>query len=164
MGGWGGGGGGGRPTDWMGHNLASIGPLLPEEKLRGLGTITKSIGLKCFGTKGFYGATQWSSMALFIHTKFGPLDLHTAYTPAHSEVKTLTYGFECTEHALLLAAGAPGYTIDRPEPQLWITKDDTDAMIAVQDRIEAGEKFVIPQAPRREDRAVPVAAVSPGKP
>jgi hypothetical protein len=71
---------------WMGHNLASISPLLPEEDLKSLGTITKALGLKCFGTRVFFGATQWASKALWVHQKFGPLAIHTAYTPAHSNV------------------------------------------------------------------------------
>lgn len=147
---------------WMGHNLASIAPLLPEEKLRGLGTLTKAMGLKCFQTRNFYGATQWSSTALYIHVKFGPIDLLTAYTPAHSEAKTLTYRFEASDHALLAAVGNPEYSFDRPEPELWIEARDTEAMIALQDRIEAGERFLIPSAPRREDGRieVPVSSTS----
>ena len=147
---------------WMGHNLASIGPTLPEENLKGLGSLTKAMGLKSFGTVDFYGATQWSSLALYIHVKFGPLDLLTAYTPAHSEAQTLTYGFRCTEQALLSAAGAPGQEFDRPEPDFWIDAADTAAMIALQDRIEAGETFVIPSAPRRDATGirVPVAALA----
>jgi hypothetical protein len=129
---------------WMGHNLASISPQLPEENLKGLGSLTKSVGLKTFRTREFYGATQWSSKALFVHIKFGPLDLYTAYTPAHSDVKTLTYGFEATDEALLAAAGDPNMSFDRPEAQMWIEAGDVDAMIALQDRIEAGERFVIP--------------------
>jgi len=150
------------PGDWMGHNLASISPNLPEEKLKGLGTLTKSVALKSFGTRRFYGATQWDSTALYIHTKVGPLDLHTAYTPAHSEAETLTYGYEVTDELLLMAAGAPEHTCVRPEPDMWIDATDVPAMIALQDRIEAGERFVIPDAPRRADGViqVPVAVAS----
>ena len=141
---------------WMGHNLASIGRMLPEEKLGGLGTLTKSIALKCFGVREFFGATQWSSTALYIHTKVGPLDLLTAYTPAHSEARTLTYGFAVDDESLLAAIGAPGIHAERPEADLWIDAGDTEAMIALQDRIEAGERFVIPGPPRRSGTSVSV--------
>ena len=147
------------PGAWMGHNLASIAPILSEENLGGLGTLTKSMGLRCFRTQSFYGATQWSSKALYIHVKFGPLDLLTAYTPAHSEPRTLTYSFEITERALLTAAGDPTAPFPTIAPDLWIDSEDTAAMIALQDRIESGERFVIAGPPRREDGhiALPVA-------
>jgi hypothetical protein len=141
---------------WMGHNLASIGPTLPEEGLKGLGTLTKALGLKCFGTETFYGATQWSSRALHIHTKFGPLDLHTAHTPAHSEPRTLTYGFPVTDRALFSALRAPGFEMARPEVDRWIESTDVTAMIELQDRIEAGERFVVPEPPRRDETGIHV--------
>lgn len=146
---------------WMGHNLASIGPMLPDERLQGLGTLTKSVALRCFGTERFFGATQWSSRALWVHVKFGPLAIHTAYTPAHSEAETITYGFQVTDDALLSAAGSHASTIERPEPDLWITAGDADAMKALQTRIEAGEKFVLPSAPVRDETSmrVPVAKI-----
>lgn len=146
---------------WMGHNLASISPLLPEEGLKSLGTITKALGLKCFGTKIFFGATQWASRALWVHQKFGPLAIHTAYTPAHSEAQTLTYGFDVSDDALLGAIGDPNIQFERPAPDLWIRSGDVDAMVALQDRIESGESFVVPSAPRKDDDGmhVPVTQI-----
>lgn len=146
------------PGAWMGHNLASIAPMLTEENLKGLGTITKSIALRAFGVQHFFGATQWDTHALHVHSKFGPLELHTAYTPAHSEAKTLTYAFAVTDDALLGAMGAPGVSFDRPAPELWIHPDHVETMLAVQDRIEAGERFLIP-GPPRADGGVPVATL-----
>ena len=148
--------------DWMGHNLASIGPQLPEEDLRGLGTVTKALALRAFRTRRFFGATQWSSSALHIHPKFGPLDLVTAYTPAHSDHHTLTYAFDATDQALLGALRMPGIAFERPAPDLWITAGDEAAMIALQDRIEAGERFVIPGPPVTDvhGKRVPVASVA----
>ena len=148
-----------RPGTWMGHNLASIAPKLTDESLKGLGTITKAIALRAFGTKQFFGATQWDTHALHVHSKFGPLELHTAYTPAHSEAKTLTYAFEVTDDTLLAAMGAPGIAFDRPAPEMWIHPEDTAGMIALQDRLEAGERFLIPTAPRA-DGGVPIAHVA----
>ena len=147
------------PGAWMGHNLASIAPILAEEELTGLGTLTKAMGLRCFRTKAFYGATQWSSKALYIHVKFGPLDLLTAWTPAHSEPRTLTYAFTVSERALLTAAGDPTAPFPKVVPEVWVDSEDTATMIALQDRIEAGERFVIAGPPRRQDGriALPIA-------
>lgn len=149
-----------RPQTWMGHNLASISPILPEENLRGLGTLTKGVALKAFRSEHFWGATQWTSKALHIHTKVGPLGLFTAYTPAHSNPCTLTYGFDVTDGALLASLRAPGHAVERPEPEIWVDSDDTDAMMALQDRIEGGERFVIPCAPERTETRVRVPVTS----
>lgn len=143
-----------RPGVWFGHNLSSLAPvfrrlaLVPELDMAGLGSLTKGLALRCFGVREFWGATQWLSKALFIHVKFGPLALQTAYTPAHSEHETLTYGFAVTEAKLRASMGDQTVQLQRPPVDFWIDGRDRDAMIALQDRLEAGEAFCIPEAPR----------------
>ena len=151
-----------KPGAWMGHNLCSIGKRISFRDVRGLGTLSKVLGLKSVNAVSFFGATQWSSIALNVHVKFGPLELYTAFTPAHSESHTLTYGFECNDQALLAAAGHPEYAFERSSPELWIRPGDEEAMIDLQDRLEAGERFCIPTAPRRvhnQPHEVPVSSV-----
>ncbi len=139
---------------WFGHNLSSLAPvfrrlqLLDDLDLAGLGALTKGLALKCFGVEQFWGATQWQSKALYIHVKFGPLLLETAYTPAHSDHETLTYGFAVTEEALRASMGDPTIVLPRPDASFWVESTDVAAMIALQDRIEAGGRFCIPAAPR----------------
>jgi hypothetical protein len=135
---------------WFGHNLASIAPILAEEGLHGLGSVTKAAGLAAFRTRVLYGATQWDSTALFIHTRFGVLDLVTAYTPAHSEAETLTYAVEITDLGLRAAAGDPAAVIERPAPDFTIHHREVARMIELQDAIERGERFVVPGPPIRE--------------
>jgi hypothetical protein len=152
---------------WFGHNLSSLAPVFEREgvtdvDLRGLGSLTKGLALKCFGVREFWGATQWLSKALYIHVKFGPLDLSTAYTPAHSEHETLTYGFSVTDEKLRASMGDPSVTLQRPRTDFWLDGHDVAGMIALQDRIEAGERFVIPQSPERMGESsvrVPIAQV-----
>lgn len=149
---------------WFGHNLASAGPALRaaglhELDLAGLGSVTKGLALKAFGVRHFWGATQWDSDALFIHSKFGPLRLATAWTPAHSEPATLTYGFDVDDRCLRASMGDRSVVFERPEPAFWLRAGDHAAMIALQDRIEAGERFVVAGPPRREAgvQEVPIA-------
>ena len=123
---------------------------------RGLGALTKGLALRCFGARTFWGATQWLSKALFIHVKFGPLRLATAWTPAHSEHETLTYGFDVTDASLRASMGDPTVTLPKIDPDFWLEGHDTTAMRDLQDRIEAGERFVIPGAPRHSQGAVHV--------
>lgn len=156
-----------RQGTWFGHNLSSLAPvfrrleLVDDLDLAGLGSLTKGLALKCFQVKQFWGATQWLSKALFIHVKFGPLDLQTAYTPAHSEHETLTYGFAVTDDKLRSSMGDPTIVLSRPPVDFWVDGHDISAMTALQDRIEAGEQFCIPAAPRREGERlqVPIAKV-----
>ena len=123
---------------WMGHNLASLNPQLPNEKLGGLASITKAFGLAAFGARTQYGATQWRSPALHIHTRFGPLELVTAYTPAHSEPRTLTYCFDVTDNSLRAAAGDPDVILPRRAATEFLDSDDEGAMRALQSKLEAG--------------------------
>lgn len=131
------------PGAWFGHNLASLNRTFPHRGLSGLGTITKAIALAAFRVERFFGATQWRSNALHIHTRFGPLALYTAYTPAHSLPETLTYGFTVTDAALRGAVGDPAARAPLAEADFGLDASDVDAMIALQARIEAGERFEI---------------------
>lgn len=132
---------------WFGHNLASLNATFPHRSLGGLGRMTKAIALKAFGARTFFGATQWLSKALFIHTKFGPLDVTTAYTPAHSIPETLTYGFTVTDESLRAACGDKTVTLHRPEPTLHLEGTDVEGMRAVQADIEAGARYQMVGAP-----------------
>lgn len=149
------------PGVWFGHNLASLNPTFPALGLRGLASITKALGLKVFRCEQQIGATQWDSDALHIHTRFGPLDLLSAWTPAHSEAATLTYGLTVTDEAIRQALGDPQVSLPYPAADFEIEAGDEAAMQALQLRIEAGEKFVVAGPPRRHGRhrRVPVAKV-----
>ena len=150
------------PVVWFGHNLASLNPVFPDLHLKGLASITKALALKAFRCESQVGATQWDSNALHIHTRFGPLDLITAWTPAHSDPATLTYRFDLTDTKIRHAAGDPAVSLTYPGADLEIAAGDHDAMKALQVRIEAGERFVVAGPPRRHEgeRRVPVARVT----
>lgn len=147
------------PDVWFGHNLASIAGLLPEEQLAGLGSLTKALALKVYRARAQIGATQWASRALFVHTRMAPLHLCSAYTPAHSEARTLTYRVELDDRVLFSLARDPRGRIPDIEPTEWIADHDQPAMRDLQARIETGERLVIAGRPVRDQRGqrVPVA-------
>ena len=149
------------PGVWFGHNLASLNPTFPALGLRGLASITKALGLKVFRCEQQIGATQWDSDALHIHSRFGPLDLLSAWTPAHSEAATLTYRLNVTDDAIRHAYGDPAVTLPYPEADFEIEAGDEAAMQELQHRIENGEQFVVAGPPRRHGRhrRVPVAQI-----
>jgi hypothetical protein len=146
--------------DWMGHNLASFNSVFPEANLAGLSSLTKAFGLRVYRTRTLYGATQWDSHALSIHAKFGPLDLITAYTPAHSEPMTLTYRVPITGVGLRQASGDPTAVVVRPRIEFWLESDDVEQACRLQDEIEAGARYRIVDRPERRAQklAVPLAS------
>jgi hypothetical protein len=147
------------PDQWFGHNLASLNTVVPELGLKGLGSMTKALALRVFGCRAQLGATQWDSVALHIHTRFGPLELLTAWTPAHSEPGTLTYRVMVTEQTLRFALGDPDARLPRREATMIVAAEDEPAMRGLQERIEAGARYVITGPPRHENGgiSVPVA-------
>ncbi len=139
---------------WFGHNLASLNRTFPERRLDYLGTITKAIAFKAYKIRRFYGATQWQSKALYIHTKFGPLDLSTTYTPAHSLPETLTYGLQVTDELLRGAAGDPAHKLPRVEPNLHLDATDVEGMKRLQADIEAGARLQLVGPPSLRGKSV----------
>ena len=128
---------------WFGHNLASLNRLLPERGLAGLGTLTKALGLAAYGVETSLGATQWTSKALHIHARFGPLRLHTAWTPAHSIPATLTYSWQVDQAALRQVVAGEKLAGQRPAPVRFIDERDHAAMQALQAELEAGARWWI---------------------
>lgn len=151
------------PGVWYGHNLASLNRLLPELELRGLATVTKALGLRVMRCVEQLGATQWSSKALHVHTHFGPLELLTAWTPAHGNPATLTYRLRVNDRAIARALSG-----ERPAPaadeRFWIEASDTSAIRALEARIERGEHYAVVGPPQQGPGGaprVPVARFTP---
>jgi len=156
------------PGAWVGHNLATLAGLVGGGALRGLGGLTKALGLKVFRATAQIGVTQWDSAALFVHTRLGPLELLTAWTPAHSHAASLTYRAALDDAALLRLARDPGAA---PAPAIaterWIDSADRAAIEALQAEIEAGGRVCLvgPPSPVAEGRQrVPIATLAPRSP
>jgi hypothetical protein len=150
------------PGVWMAHNLASMAPQVPDERLDGLGGVTKAYGLAVYRAARQIGATQWNSSALSIHTRLGPLELLSAWTPAHSEPWTLTYGVDVTEAQLRHLARDPAGRVESPPRGFWVDSEDHALMRDLQRRIEGGERFEIvgrPELVGPERLRVPVRSV-----
>ncbi len=146
---------------WVGHNLASLAARRPPgENLRGLGSLTKALALRALGARQQLGAAQWDSVALKVHTRLGPLQLLTAWTPAHTKPSTFTYRAQIDEACLRHLAGDPGGRVARPEAERHLRADDHRAMQALQRGIESGERWCIvgpPETPRPGAALVPLA-------
>ncbi|MEM9489156.1 MAG: hypothetical protein AAGC55_08425, partial [Myxococcota bacterium] len=135
------------PGSWHTYTLCSLNHVAPGAGPAGLGLVTEAVGLQVFGIRTAYAVTQWRSPKLAIHARFGPLELITAWTPAHSDPTTLTFTItvdsERIERALLLDR------IDLPEDGelRWIDCDELDQLRELQAQLETGRRFQIVGAP-----------------
>ena len=77
---------------WVAHNLTSGNKFLTkEDRLRGLGYLSKALGLWYMNIKKLCGVTQWGSPAIKLHSQFGNFEIITTYTPIHTHRNTFTY-------------------------------------------------------------------------
>ncbi len=148
---------------WHEHTLCSINELSSTAAPGGLRTITLALALRLFRVRTVYGATQWRSSELRVLTKFGELELITAYTPAHTEARTLTYRFEVTEARLRRALSGRDAYVEPPGGSFLLDADDRDAMRALQADIEGGRRLVVCGRPVRDGSTtwVPLREGSP---
>jgi hypothetical protein len=130
------------PGTWVGHNLSSANASLAGDELPGLATLTKALGIRVARAKRQVGVTQWSSPSVGIHLTLGELRLLSAYTPAHTFVRSLTYCIEVDE-ARLLASFMEGYAAPSAPGDREIDPADEAALIGLQDEIEAGAEYAI---------------------
>ncbi|MDF1563881.1 MAG: hypothetical protein P1V51_12605 [Deltaproteobacteria bacterium] len=149
---------------WHTYTLCTINEVAPGAAPTNLGVLTEAAALSIFQVKLAYGATQWRSRKLKVHSRFGPLELLTAWTPAHSDPSTTTFRFP-VEPARIEAALAMD---DHPRPSgediEWIDCDDREALVALQTRLEAGERFELLSGAVSEGDVsrVPIRAMAPG--
>jgi hypothetical protein len=143
------------PGTWVGHNLASGASLVPDGALAGLGAFTKALALKAMRARHQIGVTQWAHPALHVHARLGPLELLSAWTPAHSDPASLTYRAHLDDAALRHLARDEAGGVPEPPAELWIDSGDEAALQALQERIEAGERLWVVGPPETGEHGRP---------
>jgi hypothetical protein len=99
-----------------------------------------------------YGATQWTSPSIGLHLKLGDMQVVSAYTPAHTHPETLAYCIE-VEDDTLTASLADGWRASKRQGARVLDADDTPAIRALHDEIEAGARWRIVRAERQKSGA-----------
>ena len=128
------------PGAFLNYSLCSINQVCPGGAPAGLSLMTLLLGLKVLPVRELYATTQWRSPTLPIHTQFGPLELLTAYTPAHSLPATLTFRFGVDDNRVAQALlGAPALATDT----ILLDADDASAMRRLQAEIEGGARYQV---------------------
>lgn len=131
------------PTEWVAHNLCSVNSLLEkEDRLWGLGFVSKAFGLWYANIETCIGITQWTSPALKLHSHYGHFKILTAYTPVHTYPQTLTYRLDVDTS---LWPGFLGQKVDYTFKETFVPagfsvdRQDTGSLKSFQCRIESGE-------------------------
>lgn len=114
---------------WFGHNLTSLNNKM-EMDLSGLGSLTKRSAIRALNIRKLMGATQWNSDAIFVHLKFGYLEVLSAYTPIHTIEETLSY----------LCEFKADNSVEGRKFRFVATKKN---LIELQGKIEQSAKFII---------------------
>ncbi len=143
------------PGEFFEHNVGSLGEQIG---VQGLGTFTKALGCRVLRARTLVGAAQWTGRALGMHLRFGPLDVLTAYTPAHSYPRTLTYRHATDVETLQRVAR--GDEPSSPDAAFRVKLDD-DGLRRLQRRIERGDtQYSLAGRPieRRNGLFAPIAA------
>lgn len=151
------------PTDYDGLvpvSVVSAVPMLEAHAwhIYGLGALegaadeTLDLAIAVLDIRTIVGTTAWSSPDLGVHARLGPLEVLTAWTPAHGNPATLTYRI-----------GGDGATLPKTPPSYTsIACNDGAALRELQQSLESGRRFRIVGLPLGEgdERRVPIEAVN----
>lgn len=143
---------------WFGHNLSSAGKQLGAMAFPGLGLFAKAMAIEVFKIKEMIGATQWDSPSLNIHLQLSDMDILSAYTPAHTFPRTLTYRSTYTRTTQKRALS--GKAREATAYDFLLLEDDEAKMIEIQNEIERRKtRFVIRGRPiqQGEKLAIPIS-------
>ncbi|MBI4919248.1 hypothetical protein HY837_04910 [archaeon] len=123
---------------WISHSLAAI------EQGKGLGLVTKILGLKIFQAKELIGIAQYNNKSVKIHTKISHLKILSAITSAHSIPEmTFVYQHKVDQDNLENALkGNPCFE----QPSCLLNANDLETKQKMQEEIEqkTAEFYIIP--------------------
>ena len=154
----------GVPDNWLMYSAESINQVSPGLAPAGLLKLTLALGLRVFPVNTLYGTTQWRSHKLSTYLDLGPFELVTAYTPAHSLPRTLSFRIDIEHtHLITLLAGPRTHPAAEP-PNAWLDPEDTAHLRALQAEIEEGTKVHVVGHPAYYGSRVrvPLHKVAPG--
>lgn len=132
---------------WHTYALSSINEAAPGAAPVGLRGVTLALALAAVGADTAYAAVRWRSHALRAYARFGPLELLTAWTPAHTEAGTLTCRFPVSTARIGRALDVAWPRADDAALE-FVDCDDERSLRAVQERLEEGYRLEVVGPPR----------------
>lgn len=124
--------------EWLIYSISSLFELTPGEDAVELGVETLALALGALSPRRVHGTMQWRSPSLAAHARFAPLEVRSAWVPAHTHAATCVFAFDVDaariERALAggTAEGEGAFSID-PEDHLGLER--------LQVRLEAGARL-----------------------
>ncbi len=135
------------PSAWLLYTLHSMNSVSPGIGPEGLSTATLALGLRVFPIRTLYGVSQWRNPRLGVYADLGPLELVTAYTPAHSLPRTLCFRARIEPLTLDALLIGPRMHPRSPPPNVLLDVDDVAELRRVQTEIEQGVRYELVGAP-----------------
>lgn len=123
------------------YTLCSVNQVAVGAAPEGLWRLTLALGIQAFHLHHMMVVSQWRSPQLGLYAGLGPLELITAWTPAHDNPATCTFKVATPPVAIerLLRGDLTG-----PEGiDAYVDADDFDSLRKVQAAIESGRRIAI---------------------
>ena len=144
------------PGAFFTHTLCSINQVAEGAAPHGLRLLSVALGLRVLRAQTVYGTLQWRSDRISTFTGIGPLELVTAYTPAHSFRRSLTFRLRLKRFLVEASLIKPGTSPAAPPATHMLDVDDEPALIALQGDLESGIPYAIVGAPETRGSIVQV--------
>ncbi len=135
------------PRTWLLYTLESMNQVSAGIAPFGTLHLTLYLGLHVFPIEELWGATQWRSPKLQTYADLGPLELRTAYTPAHSLPRTFSFRLTIDHAHIGSVLASPRAHPLAPPPNALLDVDDVAALVALQREIESGLLVQVVGAP-----------------
>ncbi len=123
---------------WLMYSMGGINQVSPGMAPPGVFKLTLVMGLSVFPIQTLYGTTQWRSPKLAVYVDLGPIELVTAYTPAHTLPRTLSFRIPIQQQHLDSVLASPRVSPHAPPPNAVLDLDNVHELRELQRDIEAG--------------------------
>lgn len=134
---------------WLVYTICDINEIAPGAAPGGLAELTMVLGIASFQIQTLWGTTQWRAHKLRLPAQLGPLTLMTAYTPAHTLPRTLTYRTIIAPDGLAAVLSEPEIHPFCPPATHVIDADDVSQLKWLQNEIEQQVRWQIVGPPQR---------------
>jgi len=141
---------------WIGYTLCSINEIAAGGAPEGLWRLTLAMGTAALGIEHMRSTTRWRRPGLGVYASMGPLELVTAWTPAHDVPETVTFDIRTDDESRRRLLSSEN---KETHAHRYLGADDADGMIELQRQIETGQRWAIvgPAQIRGSETRIPLA-------